>query len=239
MNKRMAKILAVVSSTTAVGVMPLLGANISEVAYSDQQGEIGNGIIDVLYDSSLMSAENTVDTSNIDVNIVAAEEEIEQQIETVDETEEMPEIKVIDSISISGQNGFKSYMSYSTITSSGSNQYKLQSIAYTGDYGIRMVDDRFCIAVGTALDVEVGTYVDLILKNEMVIHCIVGDIKADQHTLSDNITTASNGCVSEFIVDGSSLNSIARQTGNISDVNESWDSAVVGFDIYDYNALKE
>lgn len=130
-------------------------------------------------------------------------------------------------------NGFKSFMSYKKITDKTSSQLKLQSIAYTGTYGIRMVNDRYCIALGTAFNVEIGDCVDLILHNGTVIECVIGDIKDDKHTKSDNITTAANGCVSEFIVDYNRLSEKVKIMGDISHNNDLWKSAVKEVVIYE------
>lgn len=136
--------------------------------------------------------------------------------------------------------GFKSFMPYTAITSKTSCQYKIQhNFAYTGDYGIRQVNSRFCVALGSAIDAPIGTYVDLVLKNEEVIPCILADQKADKDTGSDNLTTQSNGCVSEFLVDMSSLVSDAKIRGDISYVNDIWNSAVVEIRVYDYNIFED
>jgi hypothetical protein len=141
---------------------------------------------------------------------------------------------------IPSNRGFKSYMSYKAITSKSSKQYKLQhTYAYTGTYGIRQVNGRFCVAIGTAFNAEIGTYFDLILKNGTVIPCIVSDVKAKKDTKSDNITTASNGCVSEFLVDMSSLNRNAKRDGDISSCTKEWDSSVVQIKIYKRNIFDE
>ena len=133
--------------------------------------------------------------------------------------------------------GFKSYMPYTAITSKSSPQYKLQEIAYTGTYGIRMYDGRFCVAIGTYFNVNVGTYFDLILENETVIPCIVSDIKADEDTDSSNIITKSNGCLTEFVVDSQTLNKNAKRMGDISYCCEEWDSRVEKIRVYDKSAL--
>ena len=78
--------------------------------------------------------------------------------------------------------GFKSYMPYTAITNKKSKQYKLQQLASTGAYGIRVVDSRYLVAIGTAFNAEVGTYIDLILEDGFVIPCIVGDVKSPRHT---------------------------------------------------------
>ena len=135
------------------------------------------------------------------------------------------------SYDISNSSGFKSYMSYKAITNKVSKQYKLQQRAYTGDYGIRMVDDRYCTAIGSYFQKEVGTYFDLVLENGTVIKCILGDIKSEKHTYEDNITSF-NGCVSEFIVDSNHLIEEAKITGDMSKCNNNWNSPVVKINFY-------
>lgn len=132
--------------------------------------------------------------------------------------------------------GFKSYMPYKAITLKTSKQYKLQQqYAYTGEYGIRQVNDRFCVAVGSYYTKEIGTYLDLILENGTVIPCILADQKADHDTDSNNKITEHNGCLSEFVVDSSSLYRLAKTYGDISKCNELWDSPVKYIKVYDEN----
>lgn len=129
--------------------------------------------------------------------------------------------------------GFKSYMSYEAITSKNSRQYKLQhNYAYTGAYGIRQVDGRYCVAIGTAVDAPIGTYLDLILENGTVIPCILSDRKAEVDTLEDNFTSM-NGCVSEFLVDMGKLRSDIKTSGDVSNAEENWNSPVVEIRVYD------
>ena len=135
--------------------------------------------------------------------------------------------------------GFKSYMSYTAITSKSSPQYKLQQSTYTGVYGIRQYGDRYCVAIGTAFNADVGTYLDLILVNGTVIPCIVADIKADKHTDSNNMVTIANGCLTEFIVDSSALNKNAKSMGDISYCNEDWNSRVEKIRVYDKNVFEK
>lgn len=140
--------------------------------------------------------------------------------------------------SVPENNGFKSYMSYEAITNKVSKQYKLQrNYAYTGNNGIRMVHDRYCIALGTYFDAPIGTYVDIILKNGTTISCIVAEIKSDQHTNADNIVTSHNGCVAEFIVDTDVLNRDAKRTGDVSSCKKDWDSPVKKVKVYTKSVL--
>ena len=135
--------------------------------------------------------------------------------------------------------GFKSYMSYTAITSKSSPQYKLQQSTYTGVYGIRQYGNRYCVAIGTAFNADVGTYFDLILTNGTIIPCIVADIKADEHTDSNNMITIANGCLTEFIVDSSALNKNAKSMGDISYCNEDWNSRVEKIRVYDKNVFRK
>lgn len=138
--------------------------------------------------------------------------------------------------SVPGNSGFKSYMPYTAITSKNSPQYKLQhQYAYTGNYGIRQVNGRYCIALGTYYSKQIGTEIDLILKNGVVIPCILSDLKADRDTDSSNKVTLHNGCVAEFIVDRSSLYRMAKRMGDISYCSDDWNSPVKKIRVYDRN----
>lgn len=133
--------------------------------------------------------------------------------------------------------GFKSYMPYTAITSKSSPQYKLQQIAYTGNYGIRMFDDKYCVAIGTCFNADVGTYFDLILENGTIIPCIVADIKANEDTDSRNMITTANGCLTEFVTSSNTLNHKAKQMGDISYCCEEWKSPVYKIRIYNKKAF--
>lgn len=132
--------------------------------------------------------------------------------------------------------GFKSYMDYRAITSTDSLQYVLQNeYAHTGNYGIRMVNDRYCIAVGSRFTSDIGQYIDLVLENGTVIPCILADQKADEHTDDGNIVTMHNGCMSEFVVDTDSLDHMAKICGDISYCENNWQSRVVKVKVYNEN----
>ena len=135
--------------------------------------------------------------------------------------------------------GFKSYMPYTAITNKASKQFKLQQMASTGTYGIRTVNNRYCVAIGTAFNAQVGTYFDLILANETVIPCIVSDIKADKHTDKNNMITVSNGCLTEFIVNSNILDRNAKRMGDISYCCDEWNSRVEKIRVYDKNIFEK
>ena len=130
------------------------------------------------------------------------------------------------------KNGIKSYMDYRCITSVSSKQYKLQAnAAYTGTYGLRMVNGRYCIALGSYYTTTIGQYVDVELENGKVIKGILADCKSDAHTDSTNRINP-NGSVVEFVVDTRALDYASMIMGDISYVN-GWDSKVVNVRVYD------
>ena len=136
--------------------------------------------------------------------------------------------------------GFKSWMSYKAITNRSSKQYRLQQIASTGYAGMRTVNNRYCVAIGTAFDASIGTYIDLILEDGFVIHCIVADIKNPKHTDANNVFTITGKtkktiCCTEFVIDLEKLNLDAMESGNISDCNELWTECVRAIVVYDKN----
>lgn len=134
--------------------------------------------------------------------------------------------------------GFKSFMPYNTITSKSSNQYKIQNIATTDkETGIRIVNERYCVAIGTGANAKVGQYCDLVLENDQIIPCVVADIKKDKDTASDNLTSQ-NGCVSEFLVDYDYLPSIVLKMGDCSYCKEEWNSPVCEIRVYETSVLE-
>lgn len=136
--------------------------------------------------------------------------------------------------SVPETSGFKSFMSYKAITSKSSPQYKLQhEKAYTGKNGIRQVDGRYCVAIGSYFTNEIGALFDLVLENGTVIPCILADQKADKDTDSQNIITRHNGCLSEFIVDVGNLKREIARMGDVSYFNNNWDSPVESIRVYE------
>lgn len=131
---------------------------------------------------------------------------------------------------------FKSYMPH-TLFSQNSLQYKIQEMSRTDNDGLRVVDERYCVAIGSYFGTEIGQYFDLVLENGTTIPCVMADVKADVHTDSLNIATTANGCVSEFIVSLDNLKKIVKKAGNISILKKEWNSPVVSIRTYKKNIL--
>ena len=111
---------------------------------------------------------------------------------------------------------FKSYMPYTAITNKASKQWKLQQLAYTDANGLRCINGRPMVAVGTGWGLSVGNIALITCDNGNKFEVVIGDIKANIHTLADNKTTLSNNCRCEFIVDSKKLNSKVRSSGNVA-----------------------
>lgn len=132
----------------------------------------------------------------------------------------------------------KSYMDWTCITSKSSPQYKIQhNYAYTDSNGVRAVDGRYCIALGSYYTHDVGRWVDLVLEDGSIIECIIGDCKADRDTVN-NHSMGIDGGVAEFIVETSALPKRARQMGDVSYSTDGWLQNVVSIRIYDKNILE-
>lgn len=135
-------------------------------------------------------------------------------------------------VKIEKHNGIKTWMPYN-LFGKKTLQYELQQYAGTDSLGFRYINGRYLCAIGTGADVEIGQYFDLVLENEEIIPCIVGDIKAPNDTNNDNLTTSYSGCVCEFIVDDDVLIKSVKRSGDVSKMDESYDSPVVEIRVYE------
>lgn len=152
-----------------------------------------------------------------------------------------PDYKIIEIIDVPDYSGFKSFMGHNVFGAS-SNQYALQQVAYTDEKtGLRMINNRYIVAVGSGCNTYIGQYFDLVLKNGTVIPCVMGDQKANCHTDSTNLITIHNNCCSEFIVDMSTLDDTVMYRGDVSFMYKSWESPVDKIITYDadYTTEKE
>lgn len=111
---------------------------------------------------------------------------------------------------------FKTYMSYKTITNKSSKQYKLQQTAYTDEHGFRKVGEFYCVAMGTYYSNNVGDRFHVTLDTGREIDVIIGDVKQDVHTDSENMYVPINGNMLEFIVDTDVLSSEIKKRGTVS-----------------------
>lgn len=129
-------------------------------------------------------------------------------------------------------NSFKSYMSYRAVSSS-SAQGKLQAQAKTdAKTGIRKVDGRYCVALGSYYCSKIGTKFDLVMSNGSVVKCILGDQKANRDTDAKNQKT-SDGSIAEFLVDMNKLPSKVKTMGDVSYADKDLKGNIAKIRVYE------
>jgi ribonucleoside-triphosphate reductase len=77
-------------------------------------------------------------------------------------------------------------MDYRYITDTTSDQWELSQIAYTDEYGLRKVNDYYCVAMGSYYSENVGDKFEITLENGNKFNVIIGDLKQDCHTDATN-----------------------------------------------------
>lgn len=110
------------------------------------------------------------------------------------------------------------YMNYTAVTSKESRQYQLLNgeEAHSDPVtGIRMIGDRYCIALGWGYTHEVGAKVDLYFEDGKVVNCILGDCKAAEDTDPTGRYQKYDGSVAEFVVDKEYFSSTDQWNGLI------------------------
>lgn len=128
----------------------------------------------------------------------------------------------------SWNSAFKAYMGYQAVTDSTSPQFKMlrSPKAYTDDQGLRMVEGRYCVALGSGFTTKIGTKVDIELTNGVVIPCILGDQKQDVHTKDNHMRCVSNGSVAEFIMDDNVFYANNDSSGTVNFAHNGWGAKI-------------
>lgn len=150
--------------------------------------------------------------SSNDGSSESKEQQTEQQTQ---HSEVINDPNIIKTYDVPAGHSFKSYTNYKLLSQS-SAQGKLQQRAYTGESGIRMVDDCYCAALGTYYDGNIGDKFLVTLSTGKQFKMILCDVKSNNHTDPMHQYTMLNGCVVEFYVDYDVLDDLAKRMGNIS-----------------------
>lgn len=98
----------------------------------------------------------------------------------------------------------RTHMSYTAVTSHSSMQYRVlnSADAWSSEFtGLRMVGDRYCVAVGLKYGVA-GDKIDLVMEDGSVVKAIIGDIKAEKDTDETRMFQKDDGSIVELITDG-------------------------------------
>ena len=128
--------------------------------------------------------------------------------------EEVQEVTNVPKVS----RDFKSYTNYKMLNRKSSQWLKVQTIAYTGEYGLRKVDDYYCVAMGSYYTRRVGDLFRITLETGYSFEVIITDFKSDRHTDKNHQYTKSNNCIVEFYVDYNTFDRKARSSGSISSI---------------------
>ena len=131
---------------------------------------------------------------------------------------------------------FKSYEDADCITDSTKLAQGRLKKKYHLDYstGVYMVDNRYCIAVGSYYTKQVGAKIDLVLSHngrKHTLKCITADCKADKDTI-DNHRIHKDGSIVEFIVNTRSLPKMAQLMGDISYAGKQFRGKIVEIRVY-------
>ena len=133
-------------------------------------------------------------------------------------------------------NSFKSYEDADCITDSTKlAQGRLKKKYHLDKSGVYMVEDRYCIAVGSYYTKKIGVKIDLVLSHngrKRTLKCITADSKDDSDTVN-NHRVHKDGSIVEFVVKSSALNKKARYTwGNISYAGKQFRGRIVEIRVY-------
>lgn len=188
------------------------------IIYAKAQG------YDATLSSTSVATTNVTEETSNNATYLSQSEEVttqlqEQKSECVTQVQE-EKTTTPSTKSYVNKTDFKSYMPYTTITDKTSKQYNLQQNAYTDENGLRCIDNKPMVAVGTGWGLSVGDIALITCANGNSFEVVIGDIKANRDTNSDNKTTSANNCRCEFIVDMSALNSTVKRSGNVAVLEE-------------------
>jgi hypothetical protein len=192
-------------------IMILISTNIyTHFHFKNECGQLEelNKVLSLTINEQTITIQKIQD-ENADLNIYISE--LEKKNEDLKQEDTLP-----TKITETNKNDFKSYMSYTAITDRASKQLQLQQQAYTDDNGLRCINGRPLVAVGTGWNLSVGDIALITCSNGNNFEVVIGDIKANVDTKSDNKTTSHNNCRCEFIVDMSKLNSTVKTSGNVA-----------------------
>lgn len=173
---------------------------------------------------------DVVTQSNSETTVVTKDDSLEEKPEIV-----VPQYSDMD---VPSNNGFKAYETHTLdsgrLRFSNAPQVELQSIAYTDTKtGIRMVDGRYCVALGSYYSTNIGQKFDLIMENGAKIPCILADGKDDRDTDSTNRACKVNGGITEFVVDRNQLNAKIKGAGSVSGMGGAFDGEIAYIRMYE------
>lgn len=210
--------LLCVSLSLITGISAFL-SNTSTIAIADS----GKEHIQQITDNTFIKKSLLLDYLSNSLDGEIPDSYFEELQNYLEEQEYLASLPIYEKITIDSQtvpnweNGCKSYnytyMSYKAITDKTSPQYPLVNSddAYTDEEtGLRMINERICIALGEGYGYKVGDYVDVILSNGEIFECIMSEEKSNKDTDDTNKYHLSDGSVVEILVDFNYFSSTAQ-----------------------------
>ena len=209
----------------AIKVMPLLGMLCILMQGQTQASAASAGVQTVITPTihrSAVEAGVTLDLFRDTASVQPVEVDLVQA-----PMEEVPSYEILKEYDISNGNTTKTVLPYKSF-GKGTKQAKLQNLCETNEVGLRVYDGRYTVAVGTYFNMQVGQYFDLELENGVIIPCIMGDEKDDEHTDDQGLFTVASGCMTEFVVERKYL----PNRNSATYCYDNWDSPVTKVTVY-------
>ena len=114
---------------------------------------------------------------------------------------------------------FKSYMSWTALSPKSTQGELLAKATPDPKTAIMMYNGRYLVALGFAYAEKVGEEIDIVMESGQIIHAIVGDFKAKEHTDEYNSSQRWDGSIVEFIVSSNDeAHKITNGTGSYNDI---------------------
>ena len=104
-----------------------------------------------------------------------------EESEEIEETATTPEVHSKERLPQAPTNTIRA-MDYRTITDTTSQQYRLQSLCYANDIGIRKIDKYYCVALGSAYGRDLGDTWHVTLECGAEFDIIYSEFKDDGST---------------------------------------------------------
>lgn len=193
-------------------------------------------------DNAAVPTMAAMETSDSSSNADVFEDDSSSEVAAIEDNEDTStdEIEVVNTAAVEAvvyppywwEDTRMSYMDYRTITDTTSDQWAMQQYCYTDPTtGIRMYAGRYCIAVGSGIAIDKGTYIDVTLENGTIIPCVLADCKWDYDTI-DTVVGADGGII-EFVVETEYLpNDVQIMGSNEAQFDWAWQSPVSEVVVY-------
>lgn len=199
-ENKIIKVIIILALLTAFPINKITAHTQSIVTKENQEYEKFIDYVNEITCTNIQIEKNThiEEYENVKLSIKKQKEEEEKQRK---KKMRQKNIEYSEIITPYQHSDFKTWEDYRFISDVYSKQYELQQYAYTGEYGIRKIDNYYLVAMGSAYAHYVGEKMELKLSTGKSLLVMIGDFKQDQHTDIYNSAGLDNNDIIEFIVD--------------------------------------